>query len=60
MHCPYCNKSHRSLLDPDGGDSCDPYAPGSVKMPLNLEELEADIRKIQQRRASRNEIQIGK
>jgi hypothetical protein len=49
MHCVYCNKDHRSLLEPDGGESCDPF--GSPKMPLNLEELDAEIRKIQARKA---------
>jgi hypothetical protein len=34
MHCVYCNKSHRSLLEPDGGDGCDPFAPGSLMIPV--------------------------
>jgi hypothetical protein len=41
-YCRYCNTDHRSLLEPDGGDSCDPYA---VKPRVTLEELEAQIRK---------------
>jgi hypothetical protein len=42
MHCPYCRTEHRSLLDPDGGEGCDPYA---VKPRLTLEEIEEQIRK---------------
>jgi hypothetical protein len=25
-YCVYCARPHRSLLEPDGGDGCDPYA----------------------------------
>jgi hypothetical protein len=38
MHCIYCNKSHRSLLEPDGGDSCDPFAtPDLASLPIAIQ-----------------------
>jgi hypothetical protein len=42
MHCIYCNKSHRSLLEPDGGDSCDAFAqPALAALPINMKVIEA-------------------
>jgi hypothetical protein len=38
MHCIYCNTDYRSLLEPDGGDSCDPFAqPNLASLPIGIQ-----------------------
>jgi hypothetical protein len=44
MHCVYCNKSHRSLLESDGGESCDPFA-NPLNLPINMKAIDAEVRK---------------
>ena len=44
--CPYCNREHRSLLEPDGGDSCDAFAkPDVFALPIDRKRVEALVKK---------------
>jgi hypothetical protein len=46
MYCPFCNTTHRSLLDPDGGDGCEPYAePDVLFLPIDMKVIKAALRK---------------
>jgi hypothetical protein len=50
--CPYCNREHRSLLEHDGGDSCDPFSePDLSALPLNV--LERVLKKVRKPRKPR-------
>jgi hypothetical protein len=33
VFCAVCRQNHRSLLSPDGGDPCNPFAPGPEPQP---------------------------
>jgi hypothetical protein len=44
MYCPFCSKDHRSLLEPGGGDGCDPFA-NPLNLPINMKAIEAAVRK---------------
>jgi hypothetical protein len=41
--CPFCREAHRSLLSADGGDSCNPFAEGPEKAPIDPLSLTIDM-----------------